>query len=335
MGGDRLRPCPEDPLSTPHTIAIVGAGRVSAFQRVALSRLPGIFRLVGLCDTDPTARAAVRDLPVFSSLSALLREQSPDAVVVATPNQEHAQVAHEALDAGCAVLIEKPATTTVADLQALIAHADRVGCPLHTAFHAAAAPDVRWVADRRAELAARFGPVTSLWAGYFDDYISAGQLAAPARSLGGSWVDLGINALSALDRLVDDLDVTDRRHTPAPGLAIADQQTTATLTFAVGAQRKGGSGVLETSWALGLNRKSTVLTCADSGARIVLHHSHHRVRVQLPDGRSDSLLDAHTRERRLNIHYQAVFEDFAQVLAGRPDNRERSLRLHRLLYGGE
>lgn len=43
------------------------------------------------------------------------------AVVVATSPGSHARLAHQAIDAGCAVLVEKPLCTTLADADALVA----------------------------------------------------------------------------------------------------------------------------------------------------------------------------------------------------------------------
>jgi predicted dehydrogenase len=51
-------------------------------------------------------------------------------VVVATPNQFHVPHTQAALDHGAAVVIDKPATPTAAELAELIGRADRVGLPL-------------------------------------------------------------------------------------------------------------------------------------------------------------------------------------------------------------
>ena len=50
-----------------------------------------------------------------------LLDQQPDLVSVATPPGSHTEVAVELLESGCSVLLEKPPTTTLADLDVIAA----------------------------------------------------------------------------------------------------------------------------------------------------------------------------------------------------------------------
>ena len=67
----------------------------------------------------------------------------PDLVVVATPPASHVRVARAALEAGSAVVIDKPMSTDVADGRALIERAEELGRPL-TVFQ-----NRRWDGDFR------------------------------------------------------------------------------------------------------------------------------------------------------------------------------------------
>ncbi len=67
--------------------------------------------------------AAQYDLKVAASEKTLLNSKNIDAVVVATPNSEHARLTIAALKGGKHVLCEKPMATTLEDAAAMIAAA--------------------------------------------------------------------------------------------------------------------------------------------------------------------------------------------------------------------
>ncbi|MBG6237710.1 putative dehydrogenase [Mycetocola sp. CAN_C7] len=96
---------------------------VHALGLQAESRL----RLVGL--VDPLVGPVVRDglvigldqlPPIFPDTTTLLDAVDVDLVIVATPLHTHRALAELALRAGADVLLEKPPTTTLADLTALL-----------------------------------------------------------------------------------------------------------------------------------------------------------------------------------------------------------------------
>ncbi|MFF9086106.1 Gfo/Idh/MocA family protein [Streptomyces sp. NPDC014991] len=106
--------------------AAVGCGRV--FQRYHLPCVDARddMELVGLVDTDvERARALMADRPQVwtgTSVDRLVRETRPDVISVCTPNDAHAQPVLAALDAGIAVLCEKPLAATVAEARRMVAH---------------------------------------------------------------------------------------------------------------------------------------------------------------------------------------------------------------------
>ncbi|MFT4075342.1 MAG: oxidoreductase [Asticcacaulis sp.] len=70
------------------------------------------------------------DLPgmaVAPDLATALADPGIELVVIATPNDVHAAMAHEALDAGKHVVIDKPFALSVAEGDSVLAHAERVG----------------------------------------------------------------------------------------------------------------------------------------------------------------------------------------------------------------
>ena len=111
-------------------IGLVGAGHFGRFHALKVAAAPRAV-LVGVHDPD-AARAAVvareaGGAPVLE-LGALL--ERADAVIVAAPAELHAMLATRALEAGCHVLVEKPIASTLAEADALAAHASARGLVL-------------------------------------------------------------------------------------------------------------------------------------------------------------------------------------------------------------
>jgi predicted dehydrogenase len=110
-------------------VALIGCGRIARVHRAYLQDIPQV-DLVGLCDTDAAARAAVAQaagLPAFGSVAELLDGARPDAVHVLTPPATHAPLALELLKQGVNVLVEKPMALSAPEADAVIAAARRSG----------------------------------------------------------------------------------------------------------------------------------------------------------------------------------------------------------------
>ncbi len=88
--------------------------------------------LTGATDINPARRRAARALGLrwYANATALLADPAIDAVVVATNNLTHAPLAGQALEAGKAVIVEKPLAANARDAQALVRLAARRGLSL-------------------------------------------------------------------------------------------------------------------------------------------------------------------------------------------------------------
>src|SRR5687768_155308 len=106
-----------------HRSAIVGTGGIATAHAQALARSGGRADLVAAVDVDPDrARtfAATWNVPrTYASLTELLREEEVDLVHLCTPPLLHAPQALECLEAGVTVLMEKPPTLSLAELDTL------------------------------------------------------------------------------------------------------------------------------------------------------------------------------------------------------------------------
>lgn len=109
-------------------VAVAGLGGVvDGLHLPALRRLPEV-ELAGGFDSSPEARARWAentDTPVWASFDGMLSDARPELTIIATPPDSHAELAVEALAAGCHVLCEKPLAWTVADADRIVEAADR------------------------------------------------------------------------------------------------------------------------------------------------------------------------------------------------------------------
>ncbi|WP_039924425.1 Gfo/Idh/MocA family protein [Amycolatopsis decaplanina] len=114
-------------------VGVVGLGVISRFYLAAVERSPD-FELAAVCDLDP---AALRGTPVpgHGDHRAMLAAGGLDAVIVTAPNDVHAAVCRDVLDAGLPVCVEKPLATELADGVDLAARAAAQNVALFTAFH--------------------------------------------------------------------------------------------------------------------------------------------------------------------------------------------------------
>lgn len=110
--------------------ALVGAGVIGTHHGLVMSQLADQLDLVAVVDVDlPRAQAlaAARGGAAYGSLTEALADQDVDVVVVCTPTGVHGVIAIEALGAGKHVIIEKPAETTTAKTDEIIAAQERAG----------------------------------------------------------------------------------------------------------------------------------------------------------------------------------------------------------------
>jgi predicted dehydrogenase len=119
-------------LTGPLRIAIVGTGGIARVHAEALRSLGGDAQVVAAADIDPERVNEFCDASDISAtyrdLDKLLVEQRPDLVHLCTPPGVHRDQALACLEAGASVLVEKPPTLSLRDLEQLAA-AQRPGGP--------------------------------------------------------------------------------------------------------------------------------------------------------------------------------------------------------------
>jgi len=160
---------------------------------------------------------------VVESVDALL-DQELDLAVIGSPPDTHAELADAFLDAGVAVVVDKPFTVTSAEGRALVAKADRLGVPL-TVFQ-----NRRWDGDfrtlRKLLADAALGSVwrfESRFEWWKPDRGSSWKTATPTSAGGGILYDLGTHVIDqALQLFGDAIPVHHELFTRGPAAAHDD-----------------------------------------------------------------------------------------------------------------
>lgn len=107
---------------------IIGFGYMGHFHYNATKKFPGHIQSVAVYDIDKNKREEADGfgMRTYDNLRDFLKEDL-DLVIIATPNQWHAQYAVEAMKAGRNVLTEKPVTMTVKELEEVISWEKKTG----------------------------------------------------------------------------------------------------------------------------------------------------------------------------------------------------------------
>lgn len=117
-------------------IAVAGAGLIGRahIERIQQSTA---CRLAAIADPGPPAAAYAKEqgAPYYADLEAMLDAETPDGVIVATPNVTHAGNAIACIERGIPVLIEKPVTETAEKAEQVIAAAEKHGVATLVGHH--------------------------------------------------------------------------------------------------------------------------------------------------------------------------------------------------------
>jgi predicted dehydrogenase len=110
--------------------ALIGAGQIARQHLACLEGLPGV-EIAAVCDLSPAAAECAAERhhaqAWFTDHATMLREARPDVVHVTTPPTSHFKLSLDALEAGAHVIVEKPITATLSEVDALACRATEVG----------------------------------------------------------------------------------------------------------------------------------------------------------------------------------------------------------------
>jgi UDP-N-acetyl-2-amino-2-deoxyglucuronate dehydrogenase len=219
------------------TAAVIGCGDVSIVHFEGIEGLADV-ELIAVCDTDRAAAEGASErwgVPAFGDHRALLRTIRPDVVHVCTPHDQHAPVVVDCLNAGVAVIVEKPLAATMHQAHKIIAAADRhpdvkIGVCFQNRYNATAQA-IRAALDDGSTGQVVGGHATVMWHRPPAYYASRPWRGWMLTSGGGVLINQAIHTIDMLQWLLGDVTAVDGhvgRSRRAPG---ADVEDTALLVL--------------------------------------------------------------------------------------------------------
>ncbi|MFN3943334.1 MAG: Gfo/Idh/MocA family protein [Allosphingosinicella sp.] len=270
-------------------VAIVGFGKIARDQHVPAIAADPRFELAAISTRSGDPGLGV---PSFTDPADLYREMAGrlDAVVIATPPSVRHAIAAEAMEAGLAVLLEKPPAATLGEIEDLERRAHALGRCLYAGWHSQHAPAVAAAAE-----ALRGSRVERLRISWLEDVRKWHPGQEWIWEPGGFGVfDPGINALSIATAILPmplfvaeaRLDVPANRQAPIA----------ARLAFS------GGDHAAEFDWRFEAGEQWTIRVDTADGRS-----------VELRDGGARLFVDGAERPVAPHGEYPALYARFAEL----------------------
>jgi predicted dehydrogenase len=300
-------------------------GHVASYQIAAIDLTEGV-KLAAACDIHPDCAMQLPDSVEFhSSFEKLLSAEQCDVVMIATPNREHYRLGRLAIDAGKALVLEKPAVESRRQFDDIVNAATSSDIFLHIAMHAAFGAEVLWLARQLESDSLNLGEIRGFRSSFRDPYIAQNRLTNGAASLGGSWMDSGVNALSVLGNFIDlqDLRVSGSRMRAFDGLNCSETEGLVKL------ESDTVRGEIHTSWLTGVNHKSTRLLFEQG--EILLDHSLQSAFIGAKESRQ-VVYSYDGPLHRLTNHYVGVFTDLVRQYSISQGNADIATPIHRIFF---
>jgi predicted dehydrogenase len=193
-------------------IGIIGAGYMGKAHSVAMAAVGAVFdtalrpRLEMICTTSAEGAAAKAKAYGFARSTAdwrtLVNDARVDAIVIASPQETHREIALACFALGKPVLCEKPLGRNLADSRAMVAAAEKSGAINMTGFNYIRTPASQLA--RQIIAAGEIGDITYFRGEHTEDFLANPDMPANWRTEGranGNMGDLSphiINAALAL-----------------------------------------------------------------------------------------------------------------------------------------
>ena len=143
--------------------ALVGYGGMGHWHFEGICKTDRV-KFVGVYDIDPKRMELAKSEgfeKLYDSYEAMLADASLDIIVVATPNNFHKTLVCQALEAGKAVVCEKPVAMSSGELQDMMDTAKRTGSLFTIHQNRRADAEISSMTTRRLPCGSRRNPVFS------------------------------------------------------------------------------------------------------------------------------------------------------------------------------
>lgn len=232
-------------------IGIIGGGYMGKAHSVAMSAVGAVFntalrpRLEMICASTPESaeryRAAYGFHRATSDWAVLVNDPAVDAVVIASPQTTHRQIAEAALALGKPVLCEKPLGSSLDDGRAMVAAAEAAGVTNMVGFNYVRTPATQFA--RQLIAGGELGDITWFRGEHTEDFYADPEAPATWRTTGmanGTIGDLAphmINgALALIGPIAEVMAEVETVHQERPGGTVTnDDHAQIMCRFASGA----------------------------------------------------------------------------------------------------
>jgi predicted dehydrogenase len=234
----------------PLNIAVMGAGLIGSRHAERIVSEPGTV-LSALIDPSPAGRdfASNAGVPWFQRFSETRNENRPDGIIIATPNQLHAENGIEVAAAGIPVLVEKPIAADVDEALALVTAFEKDAIPLLVGHHRRYNPMVS--AAKQIVDSGRLGKILTVqgifWVAKPDDYFEVNWRRQPGA--GPIFVNL-IHDVDLFRYLFGEIEAVHAMVTNAARHFAVEDTAVVTLRFASGTLATlNGSDAVAAPWS--------------------------------------------------------------------------------------
>ncbi len=305
-------------------IALIGLGHIAPSWTFSAQYL-GV-QISYICDLNKQKLEAFKneynlvDTKLVSEVDQLREYDDFDLAVIATPPATHFQIAKQLLQRNKKIVIEKPVSSKLNEIDELLHNKN-----VFVALHAAYAPDLIYFVKNRATLENGLGKLKSFWCEFFDPYIDKnGEIASNGKSMGGSYLDSCVNALSAISKILDVSKVKCLNFSNS----LLDPKTVKSHTLYSDGQIEGN---ILTEWRQDVNYKCTKLFY-EKGF-IELNHST-RVVTVFGEKSVTPYPTLMANVPRLYEHYVGVLKHIIELNEQGKTNSDVALSIHKLLLTG-
>lgn len=225
-------------------IAFAGTGYISKIHAHAVQELGHQLVAVVNHKTDSMATFAAQfGIPrQYHTIEQLIVDGGVDAIVISTPNYLHAPQSIAALQAGIAVMVEKPMALNAAEAQAMAHASTSTNTPLMVAHCWRFDEEVLWLKERVAQI----GPIIrTKGLGVHAQWGPSGWFTQKQYAGGGALVDMGVHAIDTVRFLLGDPQPTSVYATLGTHYTTHDVDDTGMLIIT---WQNGTSSFIESGW---------------------------------------------------------------------------------------
>lgn len=185
-------------------LAFTGTGYIAKIHAQAAEKLEGV-EITAVINHRPESRQAFADqfnIPrQYDTIADLLAAGDVDAVSINTPNYLHAPESIAALEAGVAVMVEKPMAMNAAEAKAMLAASQTSGAVLMVAHCWRFDDEVLWLKEQVGRLGSI---IRTKGYGVHANWGPGGWFTQSKLAGGGALADMGIHALDTVRFLLGD-----------------------------------------------------------------------------------------------------------------------------------